>query len=65
LAIDRARAALELSSDLPLAHQIITLCSCALHRTEDAKQASVHLDSAKRNLVRTLCEKDGVLLDPE
>jgi serine/threonine protein kinase len=65
LAIDRARSALALSPDLQLAHQIITLCSCALHRTEDAKQASVQLDSAKRNLVRTLCEKDGVVLDLE
>jgi serine/threonine-protein kinase len=65
LAIDRARSALVLSPDLQLAHQIITLCSCALHRTEDAKQASVHLDSAKRNLVRTLCEKDGVVLEAE
>jgi serine/threonine protein kinase len=65
LAIDRARSALALSPDLQVAHQIITLCSCALHRAEDAKQASVHLDSAKRNLVRTLCEKDGVTLDSE
>jgi hypothetical protein len=65
LAIDRARSALALSPDLPLAYQIITLCSCALHRAEDAKLASVHLDPAKRNLVRTLCEKDGVVLDPE
>ena len=65
LAIERARSALALSPDLQVAHQIITLCSCALHRAEDAKQASVHLDSAKRNLVRTLCEKDGVTLDSE
>jgi hypothetical protein len=65
LAIDRARSALALSPDLPVAHQIITLCSCALHRAEDAQQAVVHLDSAQRSLVRTLCEKDGVALDAE
>jgi hypothetical protein len=64
-AIYRARSALELSPDLPLAYQIITLCSCALHKAEDAKQAAVHLDPAKRNLVRTLCAKDGVTLDSE
>jgi eukaryotic-like serine/threonine-protein kinase len=65
VAIDRARSALALSPDLSLAHQIITLCSCALHRAEDAKQSAVHLDSAKRKLVRTVCEKDGVILDLE
>ena len=64
-AIYRARSALTLSPDLPLAYQIITLCSCALHRDEDAKQAAVHLDPAKRNLVRILCAKDGVVLDSE
>jgi hypothetical protein len=64
-AIYHARSALTLSPDLPLAYQIITLCSCALHRDEDAKQVAVHLDPAKRNLVRTLCAKDGVVLDSE
>jgi len=64
-AIYHARSALALSPELPLAYQIITLCSCALHRAEDAKQAAVHLDPAKRNLVRTLCAKDDVVLDSE
>jgi hypothetical protein len=65
VAISRAQSALELSPNLPLAYQIITLCSCALHRAEDAKQASAHLDPAKRTLVRTLCEKNGVILDSD
>jgi hypothetical protein len=65
VAIYRARSALALSPDLPLAHQIITLCSCALHKTEDAKAASLHLDPAKRTSVRTLCEKNGITLDSE
>ncbi|HEX7508529.1 MAG TPA: serine/threonine-protein kinase [Polyangia bacterium] len=65
LAVDRAQLALAQSPDLQLAHQIVTLCSCALHRAEDAKQAAGHLDPAKRSLVRTLCEKDGVTLDPD
>jgi len=65
LAIDRAHLALTLSPNLPLAYQIITLCACALQKAEDAKQAAVHLDPAKRNLVRMLCAKDGVTLDPE
>jgi hypothetical protein len=63
--IYHARSALTLSPDLPLAYQIITLCSCALHRDEDAQQAAVHLDAAKRKLVTILCEKDGVTLDSE
>ena len=65
LAIDRARSALAFSPDLPLAYQIITLCSCALLKPEEAKQAAVHLDPAKRNLVRALCEKGGITLDSE
>jgi serine/threonine protein kinase len=65
VAINRARSALELSPDLPLAHQIITLCSCVLRDAEGAKEAASHLDPAKRKLVRTLCAKDGVILDPD
>jgi Tfp pilus assembly protein PilF len=65
LAISRARDALAIAPDQPLAHQLIALCSCALQRSEDAKQAMAHLDPAKQRLVRTLCQKDGVTLDPE
>jgi serine/threonine protein kinase len=65
VAINRARSALELSPDLPLAHQIITLCSCVLRDAAGAKEAASHLDPAKRKLVRTLCAKDGVVLDPD
>jgi hypothetical protein len=65
VAINRARSALELSPQLPLAHQIITLCSCALRNAAGAKEAASHLDPAKRKLVRTLCAKDGVVLDPD
>jgi serine/threonine protein kinase len=65
VAIQRARSALALSPDLPLAYQMITLCSCALHNAEEANKAALHLDPAKRSLVRTLCEKDGTILDPD
>ena len=65
LAISRARAALAIAPEQPLAHQIIALCSCGLHKNEDAKQAMVHLDPAKQRLVRALCQKEGVALDPE
>jgi hypothetical protein len=64
VAVDKARSALALSPDQPLAYQIIAACSCALHNAEDAQQASAHLDSARRKLVRAVCEKDGVVLDP-
>jgi serine/threonine protein kinase len=65
VAIDKAQAVLALSPDEPRAYQIIAVCSCALKNTAEAKQASAHLDSGKRKLVRSLCEKDGVILDPE
>ena len=65
LAIARARDALVIAPDQPLAHQIIALCSCGLHKSEDANLAMAHLDPAKQRLVRTLCQKDGVTLDPE
>jgi serine/threonine-protein kinase len=65
VAVDRARSALALSPDQPLAYQIIAACSCALHNAEDARQASAHLDPAKRKLVRAVCEKDGVILGPD
>ena len=65
VAIDRARSALALAPDQPLAYQIIAACSCALHDAEEAQRAAAHLDAAKRKLVRTVCEKDGVMLNPE
>ena len=65
VAIDQARSALALVPDQPLAYQIIAACSCALHDAEEAQRAAAHLDAAKRKLVRTVCEKDGVMLDPD
>jgi serine/threonine protein kinase len=65
VAIDNARSALALAPDQPLAYQIIAACSCALHDVEEARRASAHLDVAKRKLVRAVCEKDGVSLDPD
>lgn len=65
VAIYNARSALALTPDQPLAYQIIAACSCALHDAEEAQRASAHLDAAKRKLVRTVCEKDGVMLNPD
>jgi serine/threonine protein kinase len=65
VAIDRAQAALALSPNLAHAYQIVTLCSCALHRPDDAKQAAAHLEPARREQVRKLCAKDGVVLEAE
>jgi hypothetical protein len=65
VAVNNARSALALSPDLPLAYQIIAVCSCALHNAEDAQQAAAHLDPSKRKAVRAVCEKDGVILDPD
>lgn len=65
VAVNNARSALALSPDLPLAYQIIAVCSCALHNAEDAQQAAAHLDPSKRKAVRAVCEKDGVILGPD
>jgi hypothetical protein len=65
MAIDKARSALDLSPDDRLAYQIIAVCSCALHNADDANQALAHLELGKRKLVRSLCEKNGVVLDAE
>ena len=65
MAIGKAQSALALSPDDKRAYQIIAVCSCALHNADDAKQAVAHLDPAKGKLVRSLCEKDGVVLDAE
>jgi serine/threonine protein kinase len=65
MAVDKARSAIALSPDDRLAYQIIVVCSCALHNADDAQQAIAHLELGKRNLVRGLCEKHGVVLDPE
>jgi serine/threonine protein kinase len=65
VAIEQARAALTLAPDQPLAYQIIAACSCALHDAEEAQQAAAHLDAGKRKLVRAVCEKDGVALNPD
>jgi len=65
VAIDNAQSALALAPEHPLAHQIIAACSCILHNSEDAKRAAAHLDPARRKLVRAMCEKNGVILDPD
>ncbi len=65
VAIEQARAALTLAPEQPLAYQIIAACSCALHDAEEAQRAAAHLDAGKRKLVRTVCERDGVVLSPD
>lgn len=65
MAVDKANSALELAPGERRAYQIIAVCSCSLHNIDEAKQAAAHLDPAKRKLVRSLCEKNGVMLDPD
>jgi hypothetical protein len=63
VAIARARAAIEIDPNRPLAYQIIGACSCALGEANEARQAASHLDAKKRKLVQTLCERNGVMLE--
>ena len=42
------------------AYQIIAVCSCSLKDAEAAGRAYAKLDDKNRNLVRALCQKNGI-----
>lgn len=62
-AIDTSRRALRLKPGLVTAYQIIAVCSCSLRDQDAAAQAYQQLDDRNKRLVRSLCEKNGILLD--
>jgi serine/threonine protein kinase len=63
VAIDKAREVLKAEPKRQAAHQIIAVCSCAIGRADDAREAAAHLDEHKRKMVQALCQRDGVTLE--
>jgi pSer/pThr/pTyr-binding forkhead associated (FHA) protein len=64
-AIDLSRKALRARPGMTDAYQIIAVCSCTLKDAEAAGRAYQKLDDKNRNLVRSLCQKNGVALGGE
>jgi len=59
-AVDLSRKALHAKPGMTDAYQIIAVCSCTLKDADAAARAYAKLDDKNRNLVRALCQKNGV-----
>lgn len=59
-AIEFSRKALHAKPGMTDAYQIIAVCSCTLKDGEAAGRAYAKLDDKNRNLVRALCQRNGV-----
>ena len=59
-AVDLSRKALHAKPGMTDAYQIIAVCSCTLKDADAASRAYAKLDDKNRNLVRALCQKNGV-----
>jgi pSer/pThr/pTyr-binding forkhead associated (FHA) protein len=64
-AIDLSRRALKAKPGLADAYQIIAVCSCSLKDAEGATRAYAKLDEKNRNLVHSLCQKNGIIVGGE
>lgn len=64
-AIELARKAVKAKPGMGEAYQIIAVCSCSLKDVESATRAYQKLDEKSRNLVHTLCSKNGVIVGGE
>jgi ABC transport system ATP-binding/permease protein len=64
-AIDLSRKALKAKPGLTDAYQIIAVCSCSLKDAEGATRAYAKLDEKNRNLVHSLCQKNGIIVGGE
>jgi pSer/pThr/pTyr-binding forkhead associated (FHA) protein len=64
LAIDLARKAVKAKAGGD-AYQIIAVCSCSLKDAEGATRAYAKLDEKSRNLVHSLCAKNGIIVGGE
>jgi pSer/pThr/pTyr-binding forkhead associated (FHA) protein len=64
-AIDLSRKALKVKPGMSDAYQIIAVCSCSLKDVEGATRAYAKLDEKNRNLVHSLCQKNGVIVGGE
>jgi hypothetical protein len=61
-AVDLSRKALHVKPGMTDAYQIIAVCSCTLKDADAAARAYAKLDDKNRNLVRALCQKNGVVV---
>jgi pSer/pThr/pTyr-binding forkhead associated (FHA) protein len=61
-AMELARKALKAKPGMTDGYQIIAVCSCSLKDVEGATRAYAKLDEKSRNLVRSLCQKNGVIV---
>jgi pSer/pThr/pTyr-binding forkhead associated (FHA) protein len=61
-AMELARKALKAKPGMTDGYQIIAVCSCSLKDVEGATRAYGKLDEKSRNLVRSLCQKNGVIV---
>jgi pSer/pThr/pTyr-binding forkhead associated (FHA) protein len=59
-AVDLSRKALHAKPGMNDAYQVIAVCSCTLKDVDAATRAYAKLDDKNRNLVRALCQKNGV-----
>jgi pSer/pThr/pTyr-binding forkhead associated (FHA) protein len=64
-AIELARKAVKAKPGMGEAYQIIAVCSCSLKDVDSATRAYQKLDEKSRNLVHTLCAKNGVIVGGE
>jgi pSer/pThr/pTyr-binding forkhead associated (FHA) protein len=64
-AIDLSRKALKVKPGMSDAYQIIAVCSCSLKDVEGATRAYSKLDEKNRNLVHSLCQKNGIIVGAE
>ena len=65
-AISKAQAALEAQpkdAQSVQAYEIIATCSCAIGKTDSARDAAAHLSATKRETVKAVCEKKGVTIE--
>lgn len=61
-AIVASKKALRLRPGMARAYQIIAVCSCSLRDQAAAAKAYDKLDDKNRQMVRTLCERNGIAL---
>ncbi|HVR03410.1 MAG TPA: hypothetical protein VMT47_14830, partial [Polyangia bacterium] len=64
-AVELSRKALKAKPGMSDAYQIIAVCSCSLKDVEGATRAYAKLDEKNRNLVHSLCQKNGIIVGAE
>lgn len=61
-AVESARKALRVKPGMASAHQIIAICSCSLKDADAAARAYEKLDDRNKQMVRSVCQKNGISL---